>query len=109
MQTSGILREYRSRRHFISNHEKARIAARKAARKAARPLCKHPKCLICGILVGPSHVEPTLLDGLCSTCYRHAPGLASDGNEWISARVDRRESSPAANGTGRRHADSVDG
>lgn len=36
MQTSGILREFRSRRHFISNHEKARIAARKAARKAAR-------------------------------------------------------------------------
>lgn len=36
MQTSGILREYRSRRHFISNHEKARLAARKAARRAAR-------------------------------------------------------------------------
>lgn len=36
MQTSGILREYRSRRHFVSNHEKARLAARKAARRAAR-------------------------------------------------------------------------
>ncbi len=36
MQTSGILREFRARRHFISNSEKARIAARKAARKAAR-------------------------------------------------------------------------
>lgn len=36
MQTSGILREARSRRHFISNHEKARLAARKAARRAAR-------------------------------------------------------------------------
>lgn len=36
MQTSGILREFRARRHFISNHEKERIAARKAARKAAR-------------------------------------------------------------------------
>ncbi len=36
MQSSGILREYRSRRHFISKPEKARMAARKAARKAAR-------------------------------------------------------------------------
>jgi ribosomal protein S21 len=36
MQTSGILREFRARRHFISNHEKARLAARKAARRAAR-------------------------------------------------------------------------
>ena len=36
VQTSGILREFRARRHFISNSEKARIAARKAARKAAR-------------------------------------------------------------------------
>jgi small subunit ribosomal protein S21 len=36
MQTSGILREFRSRRHFVSNHEKARLAARKAARRAAR-------------------------------------------------------------------------
>ncbi len=36
MQTSGILREYRSRRHFVSNHDKARLAARKAARRIAR-------------------------------------------------------------------------
>lgn len=36
MQTSGILREFRARRHFISKSEKARIAMRKAARKAAR-------------------------------------------------------------------------
>ncbi len=36
MQTSGILREYRSRRHFVSNHDKARLAARKAARRTAR-------------------------------------------------------------------------
>ncbi len=36
MQTSGILREYRARRHFVSNHDKARLAARKAARRIAR-------------------------------------------------------------------------
>ncbi len=36
MQTSGILREYRSRRHFVSNHDKERLAARKAARRIAR-------------------------------------------------------------------------
>ncbi len=36
MQSSGILREFRARRHFISKPEKARMAARKAARKAAR-------------------------------------------------------------------------
>ena len=36
MQSSGILREFRSRRHFISKPEKARMAARKALRKAAR-------------------------------------------------------------------------
>ncbi len=36
MQTSGILREFRSRRHFVSNHDKARLAARKAARRLAR-------------------------------------------------------------------------
>jgi small subunit ribosomal protein S21 len=36
VQNSGVLSEFRSRRHFISKTEKARIAARKAARKAAR-------------------------------------------------------------------------
>jgi ribosomal protein S21 len=36
MQSSGILREFRSHRHFISKSEKARIAARKSARRAAR-------------------------------------------------------------------------
>ncbi len=36
VQASGILREFRAHRHFISKSEKARIAARKAARKAAR-------------------------------------------------------------------------
>lgn len=36
VQNSGVLSEFRSRRHFISRSEKARIAARKAARKAAR-------------------------------------------------------------------------
>jgi ribosomal protein S21 len=36
VQTSGILREFRAHRHFISKSEKARIAARKAARKIAR-------------------------------------------------------------------------
>lgn len=36
VQSSGILSEFRSRRHFISKAEKNRMAARKAARKAAR-------------------------------------------------------------------------
>ncbi len=36
VQTSGILREFRAHRHFVSKSEKARIAARKAARKIAR-------------------------------------------------------------------------
>ena len=36
MQRSGVLREYRARRHFISKAEKNRMAERKAARKAAR-------------------------------------------------------------------------
>lgn len=36
--SSGILSEFRARRHFISKVEKARIDARKAARKAASRL-----------------------------------------------------------------------
>lgn len=36
IQSSGILSEFRARRHFVSRAEKARMAARKAARKAAR-------------------------------------------------------------------------
>lgn len=32
IQSSGILREFRLRRHFISKPEKARMAARKALR-----------------------------------------------------------------------------
>jgi len=36
MQRSGVLREFRARRHFISKAEKTRMAERKAARKAAR-------------------------------------------------------------------------
>ncbi len=36
VQSSGILSEFRARRHFTSKAEKARMAARKAARKMAR-------------------------------------------------------------------------
>jgi ribosomal protein S21 len=36
VRRSGILNEAKSHRHFISNSEKARIAARKAARRHAR-------------------------------------------------------------------------
>ncbi len=36
VQSSGILSEFRARRHFISRAEKARMAARKAARRIAR-------------------------------------------------------------------------
>jgi ribosomal protein S21 len=43
VQSSGILREFRAHRHFISKSEKARIAERKAARKAARRRQKHER------------------------------------------------------------------
>jgi hypothetical protein len=33
----------------------------------------HTRCLGCGILAGPRHVEVTLLFGLCSTCARGGP------------------------------------
>jgi ribosomal protein S21 len=36
IQRDGILREAKARRHFISNGELARIAARKAARRRRR-------------------------------------------------------------------------
>jgi ribosomal protein S21 len=36
IQREGVLREAKSRRHFISNSELARIAARKAARRRRR-------------------------------------------------------------------------
>lgn len=36
VQNSGVLSEFRARRHFIPRSEKARIAARKAAQRAAR-------------------------------------------------------------------------
>ncbi len=36
IQREGILREAKARRHFISNSELARIAARKAARRRRR-------------------------------------------------------------------------
>lgn len=36
MQMSGILREFRAHRYFVSKSERARTAARKAARRAAR-------------------------------------------------------------------------
>ncbi|MBI4322102.1 MAG: 30S ribosomal protein S21 [Chloroflexi bacterium] len=36
VQRSGLMQEVRSRRHFISNSEKARIAARKSARRHRR-------------------------------------------------------------------------
>jgi ribosomal protein S21 len=36
VRRSGILNEAKSHRHFISNSEKARIAARKAARRHSR-------------------------------------------------------------------------
>ncbi len=40
MQTSGILRESRAHRYFLSKSEKARIAVRKAIRKAAQRKAK---------------------------------------------------------------------
>lgn len=40
VQSSGILREFRAHRHFISKSEQARIDARKAARRAARRMRK---------------------------------------------------------------------
>jgi ribosomal protein S21 len=36
VQRDGILKEAKSRRHFVSNRELARIAMRKAARKRRR-------------------------------------------------------------------------
>ncbi len=32
------------------------------------PLRNHPRCRLCTILVGPGHVETTLVDGLCVSC-----------------------------------------
>ena len=36
VQRDGVLREFKRRRHFISNGEQRRMAAQKAARKRAR-------------------------------------------------------------------------
>lgn len=42
VQRDGVLREFKRRRHFISNGEARRMAAQKAARKRARRAARRP-------------------------------------------------------------------
>lgn len=43
VQKEGILREYKRRKHFVSESEQRRLAAQKAARKRARRAARRPQ------------------------------------------------------------------
>jgi hypothetical protein len=45
-------------------------------------LVSHRRCLGCGILIGPLHVETALQFGLCSTCAKREPWLGIGADEW---------------------------
>lgn len=60
------------------------------------PICKqsvatHARCRECGVLVGPSHLQREMRDGLCIACYQFREKLAKWNELGAEQGITKRE------------------
>lgn len=51
-----------------AHDEPASSATQQVCFTCGEPLDTHPRCRVCTILIGPGHIETTMVDGRCSSC-----------------------------------------
>jgi hypothetical protein len=83
----------------MSGLPQAHASGDQFCRACGLAMLTHMRCLGCGILTGPLHVESSLSFGLCSTCARRDPKLRISRGEWLRLRERDGGSQPPLSGT----------